>query len=235
METLFELLLPLLFIAIILIINILARVKEAQKGQPGQRRQESPWMQLASTEQIRKFLEEASRGAAGRSRAQQDRQPGIAPRATYGGPAGMPAGTMTPSARRGTSAGGRPAVQEHRREARHLRTPPPPPEPSRVPVEKRHREPQVRTRQARTEKRKFEGALERRLREREAAAAKARETAGVPVSAAAIGEGRGKPASARAKAGPSRLLADFSRSSLRRAIVMSEVLGAPVGLRPPRA
>jgi len=232
METLFELLIPLLFIAVILIVNILARVKEAQKGPSGERREATPWTRLAGQEQIRKFLEDAARGTAAK-RPQQGPQRAQEGRTAYGGPTGMPAGRVTPTARRRTTSTESSADQARRREARHLRTPPPPPA-THVPVEKKQQKPHVHSRKSATEKRKFEGSLEHRMRSREAKRPKGAPAAGATVKAAAIGAGEATQARAGAAETTPTLLPKFSRGSLRRAIVMSEVLATPVGLRPPR-
>lgn len=235
METLFELLVPLLFIAVILIVNILARVKEAQKGPSGERREATPWTRLAGPEQIRKFLEDTTAGTAAKG-PQQDPQPAQEGRTAYGGPTGMPAGRVTPTARRRTTPTESSADQARRREARHLRTPPPPPEPAHVPVEKRQRKPRVRSRASTTEKSKFEfeGGLEKRMASRDAKRLKGAPAAGATIKAGVTGAGEATQAAAGAAETTSTLLPKFSRGSLRRAIVMSEVLATPVGLRPPR-
>jgi len=234
MESLLELLIPLLFIVIILIINVLARVKEAQqKGPEGRKPRASPWTRLASQQQIRKFLEEAARGGPARGGG-ESRQPTRERPETYGGPSGMPAGRVTPTARREAPSAERPAARTAGRDERHIRKPPPPPKAAHVPVEKRHRKPRVKSRKATTEKRKFRGGLERRLREREAARPQPAAVPGISVEASAIGEGEMTRPGGEQRAA-AKLLPDFKRRSLRRAIVMSEVLGAPVGLRPPRA
>jgi len=234
MESLLDLLIPLLFIVIILIINVLARAKELQqKGPEGRKPQASAWTRLASQEQIRKLLEEAARGGPAGGGGQSRRPARERPEA-YGGPSGMPAGRVTPTARREAPSAERAPARTAGRDERHIRKPPPPPKAAHVPVEKRHRKPRVKSHKAATEKGKFRGGLERRLRKREAAKPRPARVPGMPVEASAIGEGGVMRPGGEQRAA-AKLLGDFTRHSLRRAIVMSELLGAPVGLRPPRA
>lgn len=221
MEKLFELLVPLLFIAVILIVNILARAKEAQKGGSGEKREATPWTRIASQKQIRQFLEDAAGG--GQKRPQR-----------HGGPEGMPAGRVTPTARRQTTPTASSPDQAHRREARHVRTPTPPPAPRRGPVEKSTREPQPRSLQSATRKPTFEGGLELRMRNREAKRPKGAPAPGTTLRAAgAPSMGEATQATPAAET-PSKLLRKLNLGSLRRAIVLSEALGTPAGLRPPR-
>ncbi len=224
MEALFEILVPLLIIAVIVIINILARIKETQEKDERERTGEpATKARLATPDQIRKFLEEAGRTGA---RRQGEQAPEAPPQrqTRYGAPAGMPAGSVTPAEQARRS-------EDTRRRQRTQRTPPPPPQTKRVPLEQRRRESKLATRTGRSEKRKFESSFERRSREQEAAKPKR----GAPgIRATAIGTGKkARPGIASKDKTDATLLPKFNRRSLRRAIVMSEILGSPVALKQP--
>ncbi|MHC4713727.1 MAG: hypothetical protein ACYTAN_10730 [Planctomycetota bacterium] len=226
MGGLLEYLIPVIILAI-WIISIIRKATESQRrrqegGESGEKRPASPWRILTDKDELRRMLEEAQKRGAKPPERPDQAPPESAPFAARGAP-GMPAGRVTPKA--------------PRRPAKHRRLPPAAPEkkPKR-PVGTRMKTPSVAKREFKTstfasDKRTFEGALEKRM---EARAAKRRPE---PVTAA-----RKPPAAPTARpapepaAAPAReaLVPQLSRANLRRAIVMSEVLGPPLGIKGPR-
>jgi hypothetical protein len=246
MRDLMGLLIPLIFVAIA-IINVVVRLKLATKNRPGEKKR-SAWSYLANPEELRKFLEETGG-------VKPTRRPPSTQRPTGGAPVGMPVGTVTPTRRRltGPIETGPPAAPQEVPPASVKST-------LRTPGENiAERETHAHTEDehlvshgSQVGRRAFEGSLKKRLRGRSERADRrttepknaALPDAPLPPSRAqtepktvALPDAPLPPSRAQTEAlgvtveASEPLAGSFTRRGLRRAVVMSEILGRPVAMR----
>ena len=233
MPGLMRILVPLVFLGVV-VVRIILSFKEMQKRESQRRKQggeKGEWTHVADAGEIRRFLKEAQQGARG-GPAQQK------PRPVRRGPAGLPPGAVTPGGpRKRREAANPPAApkpaagKRTRRRARTLAAAPPA---QRAAPGSRFdaREPHVKNIVEHVKAHKFEGPqgtpkgkLATKLRR------KAQQAKAVPAPpAASVAPSVPKPGTVEET---EALVPTISRQSLRRAIVMSEVLGKPIGMRAP--
>jgi len=224
MEVLFRLLVPLVFVGIV-IINALVRMKQFQKDQEkrlqGKKPPQSAWNYIADTDEIKKFLEQTTG-------AKSVAPPAPRGRSAAGGPMGLPEGTVRPTGRR-TARAVPPAPSAQRPALRATRAPEPL---HKVPGEnvaevERH---------PRTEKPHFKT---HQLTSTQGRALSTITTKYDRAPDEEVQKTRAKPAPKHALGSTveesASLVPELTRGNLRRAIVMSEVLGAPVAFRGPIA
>ncbi|MCD6404632.1 MAG: hypothetical protein J7M19_02270 [Planctomycetes bacterium] len=259
MDFIFKLI-PLFFVLIIIIIQILVKLKQMDKGQSSSTGQK--WTSLADTEELRKFLRQVSQpgSPAGPRQAQAPRETGPGPhggvRPIARGPVGLPAGRVTPTAPRAHHIPGPRKAAAPPPRPRHIRQQPP----ARPTVRRfvpdstaadMTIEESIRTHGIDAEPPEVETSVERRehaprrqvsrLAANHNAVEKATDAAGqatVKAEKAAEEAGRtsGKASSQSAftaKIGVT--MPQLDRERLRQAIVMAEVLGVPLALRDPGA
>jgi len=211
-----------LLIAIIWIVSIVRKATEDQRQREGQgqRRAPSPWRILTDKDELRRILEEASRKSGVTAEGERGPQTRESTPFVARTLPGVPTGRVTPTSKRRAPKHFRVPATEER------------PEPKRS-VEERLKAPSVGKRELKTrtfasDKRTFEGGLEKRMRSR--AAKKPRQ----PSTAPAAPTVPAQAAAAEPAAAGERIVPRLSRANLRRAIVMNEVLGPPVALQGPR-
>lgn len=227
MRSLFQILV-FLVVAAIWIISALAKAKQAsRKDEPSK---PSDWTRMAGRDQIQEFLEEASRQTGARRQA-----PG--PKKT--GPTGMPAGGVTPTAPRTRRAAAPQQRAQPARGTRGLRqlAPSQAKESTRKRLDLEDAEPLAQGEKPtmgprlRGRKRTLKTGIDR------GASARRGPQDRIALAAAASApapEARAAPQAAQpSPAETATLIPELKRQNLRRAIVMAEVLGTPIGLRPP--
>lgn len=258
MEFFFRLI-PLFFVLLIIIIQILVKLKQVEKGQSSSTGQKQQWTSLANADQLRKFLKQASQpgSPAGPRQAQVPRETGPGPhegvRPIARGPVGLPAGRVTPTAPRAHHIPGPRKAAAQPPRPRHIRQQPP------ARPTARHLVPDstapdmtidesIRTHGIGAEPPEVKTSVERReraprqqagrLAASHSASEKIAQAAGyATVKAEKAAEEAGRAAG---KVGPQSsaftatigiTMPQLDRERLRQAIVMAEVLGKPVALR----
>jgi hypothetical protein len=203
--------LGIVVVVVLFIVQMVRGVLEQAKN-----RQPRPMQRDASEEErrTREVQEQIRRQIAARRAAHQPEAPPVLPREQEPPPMARPETTQMP-APFGEGPLGRMLEELQRKAQQHLPTPPPP---SPVVVERRHLAEIERQQRLADELKALEEA--RHVAQRRAAHVAADRLAVIESEPAMRGEAR------------KRLLADLSGTeSLRRAFLLKEVLGTPVGLR----
>lgn len=237
-DTIISLLIPIVFV-VIAIGNVLARARKAQSRQGDQDESEDVIYQ-ATPDEIRRFLQTITGASA---------PPSPPPQQRPSAPAGMPQGTVTPTRRRSAGiAPGRPAWPPAPRPAQ--KPPAPEEETTRrlvpdddrlVPAVESH----LKGRRLESDRQSLDTSVESHVRSRHLAQSqhslepgieahlKEARLEGRPVAAARRTGGATGAVGARQTRAAGIRLPVLGQASLKQAIVLSEILAPPVGMRSP--